>query len=358
MLWLPGLAREGAQGAELRAFAEVLELTKRHCPFVAPVRLGLASLPARGPSRFYGGEEAVVSLLDAELAELAVRAGTELRLGIAEGLFAAVMAARAGLLVPEGQTVPFLAGLPIPTLRRPELAVLCQRLGIHNLGSFARLDERRVLERFGSDGVHCHRVACGELGELEGIRDSKIGLRLRSLEEPPTPVAQPSFFGGSSLAAERAARAAIRVQQRYGPAEVQVARSRSGHDPADRAELVPFGSQDPTAAQPVAPWPGALPSPSPMTVFAAPPLVRLTDPAGAPVEVSARGLLTAVPGRCQVEGEARTLGIVAWAGPWPLTTRWWDRRRSRARLQVLTEGGVGLLLAIERGTWQLLGRYD
>jgi hypothetical protein len=357
-LWLPGLAREGPRGIEARAFAETLGIVHQHCPFVTPIRLGIATLPARGPSRFYGGEEVVTELLRAALAELGERAGTEVRVGIADGLFAAVMAARAERIVEPGATRTFLAALPISVLRRPELAAICQRLGLQTLGRFAVLDERRVLERFGTDGAHCHRVARGELGELIGIRDPHVADRLRALSEPPAGTAQPSFFGGSSLAGERAARAAIRVQERIGPERVQVARICAGHDPADRAELVPFGSQERSVPGSVAPWPGGLPAPSPATVFSVQRPVRLTDAAGAPVGVSARGLLTGVPGRCTVEGDSRTVSIVAWAGPWPLTTRWWDLRRARARLQILTEAGIGMLLAAERSGWLLVGRYD
>ncbi len=358
VLWFPGLSNEGPRGDEARAFSEALEIIGEHCPFVGPVRLGLAALPARAPSRFYGGEEAVLDLLRDELGAFAERVGTAVRLGIADGLFAGVMAAREEVLVPPGCTPQFLAPFPVSVLRRAELAVLTQRLGLSTLGWFASLPEDRVLERFGNDGVHCHRVARGEIGDLEGIRDPRIGARLRCLHEVAPSTAQPSFFGGTSLADERAARAAIRLQQRFGPTMVQVARVRPGHDPADRAELVPFGSRPPELADTTAPWPGGLPAPSPTTVFSPPVPVRLTDPAGAPVEVSARGLLTAVPDRCIIAGESRQFGIVAWAGPWPLTTRWWDLRRARARLQVLTDAGVGLLLAAERGGWLLLGRYD
>ena len=357
-LWLPGLAQEGPRGAEARAFAETLGIVHQRCPFVTPIRLGLAALPARAPSRFFGGEGAVAALLTSELEDVAQKSGTEVRIGVAEGLFASVMAARAERIVEPGTTRAFLAALPISVLRRPELAALCQRLGLHTLGRFAALDERRVVERFGSDGAHCHRVARGELGELIGIRDPHITQRLAGLEEPPPGAVQPSFFGGSSLATERAARAAIRVQQRLGSERVQVARLRAGHDPADRAELVPFGSEEPAALGAAAPWPGGLPAPSPVTVFTTQRSVRLTDAAGAPVGVSARGLLTGVPGRCTVEGDPRTMSIVAWAGPWPLTMRWWDRRRAKARLQVLTELGTGMLLSAERSGWQLVGRYD
>ena len=358
VLWFPGLSAEGPYGVEARAFARALEIIRVHCPFVEPVRLGLASLPARAPSRFYGGEDAVRNLLSDALSALQEEVGTSLRIGIADGLFAGVMAAREELIVPPGTTPLFLAPLSMTVLRRPELATLCQRLGISTLRSFGELDPDRVLERFGTDGVHCRGVARGEVSELEGVRDRNIGERLASLDEPTALVAQPSFFGGTSLAEERATRAALKLQERLGPRSVQVARLRTGHDPGERAELVPFGSRETEGRLAEAPWPGALPAPSPATIFRSPKTVRLTDPAGAPVSVNARGLLTAVPGRCTVEGEGRTMAVTAWAGPWPLTTRWWDYRRTRARLQVLTETGIGLLLAAERTGWVLLGRYD
>ena len=94
-----------------------------------------------------------------------------------------------------------------------------------------------------------------------------------------------------------------------------------------------------------------------MTVLANRLPVVLRDPAGDPVGLTSSDLLTAVPGLVQVEGD-RTHEVTAWAGPWPLATRWWSARRRRARLQVLTTAGVGLLLGAEAGSWWLLGRYD
>jgi protein ImuB len=219
------------------------------------------------------------------------------------------------------------------------------------------LEEGRVLERFGTDGVHCHRVARGNEGELVGLRDLTISARLGFLDEPPPPPVQPSFFGGTSLAAERATKAAIRLQRKIGTTSVSVARLRCGHDPGERAELVPFGAPE---GRPVSsdPWPGALPAPSPAAVLTRPLGCRLSDAQGAPVEVTTHGLLSARPTRCTIEGEARTLAVRAWAGPWPVAARWWERRATRARLQVVTEEGVGLLLSSERGAWHLVGRYD
>ena len=358
-LWFPGLAQDGPRGEEARIFARVLEAIKERCPFVTPVRLGVAVLPARAPSRFFGGEQAVCDLLAEDLASLGVAVG-RVHFGVADGLFAAVLAAREQLLIPEGGTPAFLASRSVASLRRPELAGILERLGIRTLGAFAVLDPDRVIERFGSDGAHCHLVARGEEGELLGIRDPGIHARLSALDEAPAPPGQPTFFGGTSLLDERAAGAALRLQRLLTPAAVLTGSLQAGNDPAERASLLPFSaapSSERRGQDLVAPWPGQLPAPSPTTVLAEPAPVTLTDPAGAPVGVSSRGLLTGVPGRCWLPGE-RAEDRSAWAGPWPLASRWWDRRRTRSRLQVLTTSGVGLLLGRERGAWWLLGRYD
>ena len=91
VLRCPTLAREGQEGEELRRFAAVLTTVVRRCPFVEPVRLGLAALPARAPSRFFGGEQAVCDLLAEDLAPLLEG---EVSLGAADGLFAATLAKR------------------------------------------------------------------------------------------------------------------------------------------------------------------------------------------------------------------------------------------------------------------------
>ena len=63
VIWCPDLLEEGAKGEEARRFARVLARAGELCPWVHPVRLGVGALPARGPARFFGGEEAVVARL-------------------------------------------------------------------------------------------------------------------------------------------------------------------------------------------------------------------------------------------------------------------------------------------------------
>jgi len=73
--------------------------------------------------------------------------------------------------------------------------------------------------------------------------------------------------------------------------------------------------------------------------------------------VSGRGLLDAPIDRLSVDGGPWEQ-VVGWAGPWPVTERWWSMRRRRARLQVVTADGVARLLSTERGRWWVEALYD
>jgi hypothetical protein len=324
---------------------------------VHPVRLGVCALPARGPARFFGGEEAVADLLATTVEE-------EVCIGVADGLFAAILAARSELIVPPGTTADFLATWSVGTLARPDLAVTLQRLGITTLGQFAALPAANVSDRFGADAAACHAVARGESGELFGLRDRGIERRMRVArgedpergDRPPPPV-QPGFFGGASEADLRAARSFVKVQERLGIEAVLIGRLRGGRDPASRSVLVPWGSPETDGGPAEAPWPGQLPPPAPTDVPAVPPRAELLDGEGNPVVVSGRGLLPAPIDRLSVDGGPWE-EVAAWAGPWPVTERWWSAWRRRARLQVVTADGVARLLCTERGQWWVEALYD
>jgi protein ImuB len=348
---------EGARGEEARRFARVLARVGEICPWVHPVRLGVCALPARGPARFFGGEEAVVSLLAEHVDEV-------VKVGVADGLFAAMLAARVGLIVPAGGTADFLASRSVATLARPDLAVTLQRLGVTTLGQLAALPAASVSDRFGADAAACHAVARGGSGELAGLRDRGIERRLRIARgEDPTrgdaspPPVQPSFFGGTSEADVRAARSFVKVQERLGIEAVLVGRLQGGRDPSAQSVLVPWGSPEADPGPAVAPWPGRVPPPAPTDVLQAPPRAELVDAEGHPMVVSGRGLLSAPVDRLSVAG-GRWEHVVAWAGPWPVTERWWSVRRRRARLQVVTAEGVARLLCTERGRWWVEALYD
>jgi hypothetical protein len=357
VVWCPELQQEGPRGEEARRFVQVVARAGELCPWAHPVRLGVCALPARGPARFFGGEEMVVS-------RLVEAVGEDAHVGVADGLFAAVLAARAQLIVPAGEACGFLAPLSVATLARPELAVTLQRLGVTTLGQFAALPSAHVSDRFGADAAAAHLVARGESGELFGLRDRSIERRLRVArgEDPDLgaepPPYQPGFFGGASAADTRAALSFARVQERLGIEAVLLGRVQGGRDPAEQATLVPWGSPEAGAAGlGGAPWPGRLPPPSPTHVLRAPRRAEVVDDAGRALGVSGRGLLNGEPVRLSVEG-GPWQPIMGWAGPWPVTERWWSVRRRRARVQVVTADGVAWLLCTERAQWWVEALYD
>jgi protein ImuB len=148
---------------DARAFEPVLSALEQSMPGLHPVRPGTVAVRARGPARYYGGEQA------AALTVLGIVAGLDVeraRVGIADGLFAAERAARWVVadpvtIVQPGEQGAFLSGLPITLLEDPELTSLLPRLGIRTLGEFAALGVDDVVARFGPMGARLHALAAG-----------------------------------------------------------------------------------------------------------------------------------------------------------------------------------------------------
>ncbi|MGB0114960.1 MAG: DNA polymerase Y family protein [Ilumatobacteraceae bacterium] len=190
---------------------------------------------------------------------------------------------------------------------------------------------------------------------------------------------QLGLWGGQSEADRQAARAIARLTTLTSDDAVTVPVWNGGRLPADRYRWVSAATVDldhrvravsraGTGSGPSGPWPGALPSPSPATVFADPHPAEVLDDRGGPVSVSARGVVSASPAtlRLLVGSDAdgwrrgRPRQIVAWAGPWPIEERWWepDRHRRQARFQVVTDDHDGYLVVAENQRWWISARYD
>ena len=151
------------------------------------------------------------------------------------------------------------------------------------------------------------------------------------------------------------------MQGLLGPDGVVTGVLGGGRGPSDRVRYVPWGEERLPGADPDAPWPGRLPSPSPATVPADPVAAEVLDASAAPVGVSGRHRLTGRPAAVSVAGgPARP--VLAWAGPWAVEEGWWERGgvRRRARLQVLLDGveQTALLLVREGRAWAVEGVYD
>jgi len=353
-LWVEEFATEQADGASLRVLSDLLDALVSVCPFVEPIRLGLLTLPLRGPSRFFGGDQAVFDVVRATVRDVA---GVTPLLGVAEGLFCAELAAREGVVVPAGETDSFRRRHSLTVLGRKDLTTTCRRLGIHTLGAFADLEPARVAERFSAPVRVLHRVARGELAEMPEQRDKRLRERLRTARgETERPDEQLGFFGQRSASDDRAQAAAHRLRHRLGVESVLVAELHGGRTPDDRATLVPWGAPRP-GHRDEAPWPGRLGAPAPTTSLRHPVTVELLSHEGIPIQLGARGTLSAAPHTMVLAQGVRRQ--VRWsAGPWPMVERWWQAPRRRAHLQVLLDSGEAFLVSTESGAWWLTGIYD
>lgn len=472
-------------GRDARAFEPVVTAVEELAPGVEVLRPGLCVFAARGPARYFGGEEAVAERLVDQVAQ---RCGVEALLGVAEGVFAAGLAARRPVIVPPGRTRSFLAPLDIDVLDRPELVDLMRRLGVRTLGAFAKLPEKGMASRFGPDAALAHRLArglderpllarrppvdltvtsvldppveridtaafvartlaeqlhellaghalgCTRLGieaqtehgeelvrvwrhdgvlttvdiadrvrwQLDGWLTGRTGdarptagitqLRLVPEELVPDGGRQLGLWGDVGEADERAHRVLARVQGMLGPEAVLTAVLGGGRDPADRVRYVPWRDER-TPERPDAPWPLGLPTPSPATVLRQPLPATVVAADGGPVGVTARDAAGAPPAWVAVGARPRR-AVLAWAGPWLVNDRWWDKTGTRhlARFQVVIAGapgapgvpgadaaearpvrlvddaagddagdriaGTGLLLAVCGGQWTVEAVYD
>jgi protein ImuB len=186
-------------GPAVRAFEPVVGIATDFCPQVEVLRPGACAFAARGPARYFGGE----GELAARLAAAVSQRGFACRVGIADGLFAAELAARAepsGLIVPPGETVEFLAGLPVSVLSMPELCDLLPRLGIETLGALAALPPGEAANRFGAAGTLACRLARGLDPRPLVPRPPAADLSVQMEFDPPVEQSEPVIFAAKALA--------------------------------------------------------------------------------------------------------------------------------------------------------------
>jgi protein ImuB len=148
---------------EARAFELVARAVEALTPRVVLDRPGRCAFPTRGPARYFGGDEPLAQRVHDAVREVLE---ADIRIGIADGEFAAGLAARrarAGVpyVVPAGETPEFLAPWPVTVFDDDELAGLLTRLGLATLGAVAALPAGAVLARFGGEGRAFHDLACG-----------------------------------------------------------------------------------------------------------------------------------------------------------------------------------------------------
>ena len=439
----------GPDAQAARRHERVIAAVTGFCPDVEVVEPGVCAFGARGPARYFGGEAALAARIIAAVADL----GTEAAVGVADGLFAALLAARDGTTVPPGGTARFLAAEPVSVLSDQDLAALLSRLGLGTLGHFAALPVRDVASRFGAAGEYAHRLARGLDSRPLATRPPPADLSVAHRFDPPEPRAEPVVFAARALAgrlhdglaargltcvrvqvtagwadgressrlwrhdgllsatavaervrwqldgwqpappgertgpggiitlrlapdqviraagqqlalwgetvvSDRVARAAMRVQAMLGHEAVLRPVLGGGRNVHDQVTPVPFGEKAEPRLPAGRPWPGRVGGAAPGLVFPAAREADVTDDAGRAVTVSGRCAVSGAPARLAVRGEPPRR-VTGWAGPWPLSERWWDpsAARRRARFQLATEDGRAWLAVVEAGRWLIEAGY-
>jgi len=157
---------------------------------------------------------------------------------------------------------------------------------------------------------------------------------------------------GETIPGDRVARAAMRVQAMLGHEAVLRPVLGGGRNVSDQVTPTPFGDKREPRLAADRPWPGRIMGPAPGLVFPAAHAAEVTDAAGRVVTVSGRCAVSAAPAWLAVRGRPPRR-VTGWAGPWPLTERWWDpvAARRRARFQLVTDDGRAWLAVVQDGRW-------
>lgn len=203
---------------EARAFEAVVGALDDLTPRTEIIRPGILAFPTWGPSRYFGGDETMAHRCRAVAGAVLQDLGAEVRVGVADSVFAATIAARAAsdpraadrgaevTIVAPGETAAFLASRSIRLLDRPDLVDVCLRLGIHTLGAFAALDPVDVAGRFGADGTEAHRLASGLDLRPPALADPPPEMEVAAELDPPVERVDQAAFMGKALADELLAR--------------------------------------------------------------------------------------------------------------------------------------------------------
>jgi protein ImuB len=197
---------------DAREFEPLVRAVAELSPRLDVIEPGWISLRARGPSRYFGGDRALVERLHEALAAIGAPPPG---IGVADGRFASSVAARLAVrrgdavIVDPGASPAFCAGLPIGWLQTlgecdAELVELFGRLGLRRLGDLAALPPTDVLGRFGHPGVHAHTLASGVDVRPTSTTDPAPERRLDHVLDDPAAQSSAVVFIAKQLADELA----------------------------------------------------------------------------------------------------------------------------------------------------------
>lgn len=192
---------------EARLFEPVACALEALTPRIEVAGPGLLGFPTRGPSRYFGGDHQLAEKVHSAAAKELANRGP-VRIGVADGVFAARLAARSKaarngpVIIPPGESPVFLAPITISTLGQPKLTEVLVRLGLSTLGAFAELKVTDVVGRFGAEGQLAHRLARGEDEHPPDLRRPEPDLATTWNFDPPTDRIDTCAFAAKALADE------------------------------------------------------------------------------------------------------------------------------------------------------------
>ena len=246
---------------EARAFEAVLRCLEDLTPRIEIDRPGVCSFLTRGPSRYFGGDQAMSERVASEVAR-ALEGRTTVHVGTADSRFAAMRAAMiaeadGARVIPAGASAAFLAPLPVATLvadvdpgpLRTELDDLIDvllRLGLRQLGDFTALSPDDVVARFGAVGTRAHRWAQGVDHRPPQPEDPPADLEVAIELDPPIQRVDQAAFVARTLADEfirtlrsrgvSCARVGIVAETEHGEEQVRLWRSEEAFSAAAIAD--------------------------------------------------------------------------------------------------------------------------
>ena len=218
------------------------------------------------------------------------------------------------------------------------------------------------------DRVHWQLQSADVGGSLRARKDSGAVRapieRIRFVPEVVEPAAAHGEALWGSASDDLVERGVARVQGMIGFDAVVRPVLQGGRSPSARQALVPWGESAVELRPLDRPWPGRVPGPAPVRVFAAPPTAEVVDDSGQDVRVTDRGVVTGEPRRFRVHGRVGAAvlpwqPVKAWAGPWPTDESWWSGGAGRStRFQVVGADGRAWLLLRAPDGWSLEAAYD
>ena len=234
---------------DARCFAPVVTALEDLTPRVEVLAPGCCVVATRGPSRYYGGDEALAELAHRTITEVlgagargvgalgtagargvgalgtagAHDPASSVSVGIADGVFAAGLAGRVAsvrtpstpvLVVAPGSSAEFLSGLPLGTLTgefslltgcaadgtTDDLISMLWQLGLRTLGDLAALPAGDLVGRFGRQGEWVHALASGRDPRLSQPAAAHPDLSVGTEIDPPADRLDTVAFAAKSLA--------------------------------------------------------------------------------------------------------------------------------------------------------------